>query len=518
MTSIIALDRHDDLASIRHRLSATSDRRVVLVLPWDAGFFSRELDYDLLRREAERRQKEIALVSADPDRRAAARSAGFPAFPTVQEAEEEVPRWSTPAADQITPPPRPWWRAPVELTPPPERPRPKWLRWTSLSVRLLIFIAVLSVLAFTAYAIVPQGSVTLVPAGDEFSAIVPVAIDMEAEAVDTAAGVIPARRVGLEVEGYAEVETTGAMDVFAGQAVGTVVFRNLLAQDYRVPSGTVVRTSSTSYPVRFRTTQDVVVPAGGEASASIEAVDDRGGNVGAFQINQVEGVAASAVRVINPQSTTGAEAQEVRVATQSDLDRLEEKLMAELLDQAYREMHEVEGLLGVNETVLRPSLRVEAVPKRAFNRFVTEQADTVGLNMRILVSGRAADIDNARTVAYAVLQRQMPSSYRLLTADFEVGEVAEEDVTSGDFTIFVTAHGYGVASVDPGRAASLARGRRVDEARDELQAELPLAEPPEISLWPNWPAYLGWLERMPLLSLRINVRVLEQGQIGERFN
>jgi hypothetical protein len=369
---------------------------------------------------------------------------------------------------------------------------------------------VLSIVAGSTYVIVPRSVVTLVPAGRKFSIIVPVSVDPDIEEIDHASRLIPARRVGIEIEGYAEVETTGVMDLVAGRATGEVLFTNLLAQDYVVPAGTVVRTSSTSYPIRFRTTADIAIPAGGQATAPIEALEDGVGNVGAFQINQVEGVAASAVRVINPEQTTGAEPRETRVVTQGDYDRLASQLMQQLLDQAYVDMSNT--LLEPSEILLRQSLRVEAVPKRAYTRFVTEQADTVGLNMRLLVSGRAVDVDNAEAVAYIALSRRIPPGYELVDASFELGEVAEEDIGPGRFTFFVTAHGYADAALDTGVAVSLIRGKRVADARESLLAELPLAEEPEIVLWPEWPERLKWLERLPLVPVRINVRVVSQGR------
>ncbi len=322
-------------------------------------------------------------------------------------------------------------------------------------------------------------------------------------------GVIPARRVGVEVEGHAEVETTGTMHVAVGQATGAVLFTNLLAQDYVVPANTVVRTSSSSYPIRFRTTADITVPAGGQASVPIEALEERIGNVGAFRINQVEGVAASAVRVINPQPTTGAEASEVRVVTQADYDRAREQLMQQLLDQAYVEMGD---LLEPTEVLFRQSLLIVGVPKEAYTHFISEQSDTVGLNMRLLVRGLAVDVDDAEAVAYATLSRRLPPGYVLVDAHFELGEVSEEDIGPGWFTFFVNARGIAAAALDTGAAVALVRGQRVDDARGQLLAEFPLSEEPQIVIWPQWPEWLKWLERLPLLPLRISVQVVPQGQ------
>jgi hypothetical protein len=504
----IELQTQDDLASIGHRLDQVKDGRVVLVVPWDMQFLSRRLDFDLLQREVERRRLKVAIVSADFERRGLAHRCGVPAFATVSDAKS-TQKWHARSLEPVEAPPRHWWDVEVDLQP---RPRlrllsflPPWFNWVKLTVRLLIFLLALMVVVVSAYVIVPSGSVTLVPASREFITIVPVSTDVDIEEVDHVAGLIPARKVGDYFEGSVEVETTGIMNLVTGRAAGDVEFTNLLVQDYVVPKGTIVRTSSTSYPIRFRTTADIVVPAAGRALAPIVALEDGVGNVGAFQINVVEGVAASAVAVINPQATSGAEPQEARVVTQADYDRGQALLMQQLLGQAYDGLSE--SYLEPSEILLRQSLRVEAMPKLAYDRFVTEQADRVGVNMRILVSGWAVDVDNAEAVAYFSLSRRIPPGYRLMDARFEMGEAAEESIGPGDFTFFVTAYGEADAMLNPGEAVSLVRGRRLDDARNRLVANLPLAKEPQITHWPDWPKQLGWLDRMPLIPLRITVKI-----------
>jgi hypothetical protein len=517
MPKVVELQTQDDLASIRHRLGLVEGDHVILVVPWDMQFLSRKLDFDLLRREAERLCLQVAIVSTDLERRGLARNCGFFAFARVSEAQS-AKRWTLRPPEPVEPPPRHWWDADVDLQPRPRsrllRLIPPWFDWVKVSVRLVIFLLALLVVVVSAYVVVPSGSVTLVPAREEFITIVPVSTDVELEEVDHAAGLIPARKIGDYFEGTVEVETTGIMHLVTGRATGKVEFTNLLVQDYVVPKGTIVRTSSTSYPIRFRTTEPVVVPAAGRAEAPIEALEDGVGNVGAYQINQVEGVAASAVAVINPSATTGAEPREARVVTQADYDRGQVLLRQQLLDLAYAELSS--NYLEPTEILLRQSLRIEATPKLAYDRFVTEQADKVTVNMRVLVSGWVVDVDNAEAVAYFVLSRRIPSNYKLMDARFEMGEAAEETVGSGQFTFFVTAYGYADAMLNPDEAADLVSGRHLSDARSLLVANMPLAEEPKITLWPDWPANLKWLERMPYLTLRISVMVESHTQVAEQ--
>jgi len=501
MREVIYLQEEDDLTVVRVRLRAARDGRVVVVVPWDARFLSRPIDGELLWREAERLGLEVAVVSPDPDRRGLARQMGLAAFATVEEAER-ASSWPRPARRKVEPPPRPWWEEEPSLRPPPLPVASPWARRARQGARLTVFFATLLVLLISSAIVVPQADVTLVPTGETISVIVPVAADMEAESVDPEARLVPARRVGDYFEGYIEVETTGTAAFESGRSTGTVLFTNLLAQDVSVPAGTVVRTSAGSFPIRFATTEPVVVPALGQAPAPIQALQEGPvGNVGVNQINQVEGIAALALRVTNPEPTHGGATQEVRAVSQADMDRARELLTAQLLEEAYQEL---QIYLEPTEFLPRQSLEVQAA-EIAYNRFLTERADTLGLHMRLLVTGLAVDQDNAEAVAYAVLARRLPAGYGLVGATFEIGEVAEEPLGDGDLTFFVTATGYAAARLDQEEVRQMVLGQPVDRASERLEAALPLAEPPRIEVWPEW------FPRVPVLPLRIAVHVVPQG-------
>ncbi len=516
--TVIELQSHDDRVSLRYRLSAVADRRVVLVLPWELDFLSRSLDFDLLRREALRQRKEVAVVSADPERRRLAREGGVPVFRTV-EAAHTASRWKGRGDQPIAAPPRPWWAPEVDLQRERKRPRPTWLSRMGTGIRLGLFGLVVVVLAATAYAIGPRAEVTLVPSGAEVTVDVRVAVNPETETAQyfggeaatgetgAVAGSVPTRRVGLEVERTAEVATTGTQTVIVGRATGEVLFINLLPQDYVVPAGTIVRTSSTSYPIRFRTTADVVLAVDGQGTAPITALDERTGNVGALQINRVEGVVGSAVRVINPQPTKGAEPQDIQVVTQDDYDRLREQLTQELLNDAHHDLH---SLLEPYEFLPRESLRVESVPKKAYSHFVGEESETVSLNLRLLISGQAVDAADVQGIAYRGLIEKLLPNQQLIEADFDIGAVRQDEDALGWFTVAVSGRGYAAAVIDPDEVVRSVRGQSVCDTQTILMADYPLAEPPQITVWPEWPDVLSWLERMPLLPIRMKVRVTPQ--------
>ena len=499
MTELIHIQHSDDLDTLRGHLRRARSQRIILFLPWDTRLLSRPLDFEILRREAARLGVEVSIVSPDPDLRALARAEGMAVFADAEVAEA-TPTWPRPRSrPPVEPPARPWWEEERAPRPRPKRSLPHWATRARSGVRMTVLVLTVLTVLLASAIVGPQATITLAPVGETLQIIVPVSADMEVETPDVAAGLIPARRVGDWFAGYIEVETTGTAAFQFGRATGTVLFTNLLPQDVAVPARTVVRTSAGSFAVRFATTQEVTVPALGQVPAPVEALEEGpAGNVGVNQINQVEGVAALALRVTNPEPTSGGSLQEVRAVSQDDMDRARQLLTAQLLDEAYEGL---QAYLEPTELLPRQSLSIQAA-ETAFDRFVTERADTVGLQMRLLITGLAVDQDNAETVAYATLAAQLPDGYELVEAEFEIGEVAEEPLGSGDLTLFVTTSGYVAARLDPEAVRRMALRQPPGRAAERLEAALPLAEPPEIVVWPEW------FPLLPVLPLHITVHVV----------
>jgi hypothetical protein len=90
--------------------------------------------------------------------------------------------------------------------------------------------------------------------------------------------------------------------------------------------------------------------------------------------------------------------------------------------------------------------------------------------------------------------------------------VEDDDTGLGWFVFYVTGSGYAAAEIDGDEVIEQIRGKPVRDARAQLQAELPLAEPPQFVTWPKWPETLTWLERVPLIPLRVDVHVTPQVQ------
>jgi hypothetical protein len=494
----------DNRYTLREALRRHLGKRVLFVLPWDADEgLKLPLDFEVLMRAARRGDQEVAWVVEDPDRRPLVREAGFPVFANVKEAEAYVTEHE--GLPPLKPPPEPrpprvpWWaEEPQPKSLPHPRRRPVWL----LPLELAVLVVVLFLVGTVGFLVTPSAQVHLAPVGATYEIIVPIHVDPEMETVDLETRTIPSRRVGDEFEGYAEVATTGRSLSFSGKATGWVAFTNQLGQDYNVPAGTIVRTSAGSYPVRYQTTADVTVPPFGQAQAPVEALEEGPrANVDAYQINFVEGVVGFALRVTNPAPITGAQSEEVLTVSEEDRERVWELAAEQAMGEAYNGLQS-EAYLEPGELLPRQPMVIQAVPKTAYTHLVGEQSDTLGLSLRLLVTGRTVDATDVRAVAYRELASHLPEGYTLTDARFEYGQAAEEDVGPGIFTLYVTAHGYASAEIDRGAAWEMIRGQPVEEAEAALAEAFPLARPPEVEVSPSW------FPRVPHLPLRVDIDVV----------
>jgi hypothetical protein len=499
----ITIQTTDDRYTVRETLRRVGDDQVLITLPWeiDRGWIE-PLDFEVQRRVAQGRNLNVAWVIQDPARRPAARQAGFPVFKSEQAALEHLSQnhgaGKLKPASEPEQPRLPWW-APLPRKPKaPQRERPPtWL----LALEAVVLLVVLGVVVVAFLLAVPSATVTLHPATITYSRIVPISVDPNLDIVDLQRGVIPSQRIGEEFEGYAEVSTSGRGFAFSGRATGQVLFTNLLGQEYRVPAGTIVRTSAGSYPVRYETTAGVTIPAFGQAQAPVQALEEGpSGNVDAYQINLVEGVVGFAVRVTNPAPIAGAESQTVRIVSQADRDRAWALAADQVMAQAYNGLQALASQ-EPGRFLPQQTLVIQAAPRAAYTHLVGERTDTLGLSLRLLVTGEAIQGRDAQAVAHRQLVTQLPEGYTLVDAQYQFGEAAEEDIGPGRFTFFIMARGYAAAKIDQSRVLEIVQATPVEEAAAELEQSLPLARPPEINVTPSWFPYVPFLD----INTQVNV-------------
>jgi hypothetical protein len=398
---------------------------------------------------------------------------------------------------------------------------PRLFRWLRGTLAVSVFVFGLLAPVGAAFLFLPGARVVVTPSRMSRSAIARITVVVPPpgqedglDEIDFEGQRIPGRRVSAEVGATATSAATGSADVPTSRATGTVVFSNLLAQDYTLGQGTAVRTSAGT-PVRFLTVGDVTVPPLGQAAIGIEAVEPGPqGNVDVGLINRVEGAASRAVRVTNPEATRGGGVSQVRAVTEDDRDALRRTVLTQLRSQGYQrvlERPEADGGLREGEYLIPGSVRVFQVLHETYDRFATEEAESVKVEMRVLVTGVVVDLGDAYNLAQHVLSRQVPEGYELLDVTYHPGLMGDNVLGNGTLTFFVEADGVAEARVQGDELVRRVRGKPVEEGMTLLSTaqrddDLLIADVPEVEIWPEWAS-----GRFPWLAWRIEVVEAPEG-------
>lgn len=515
---VLRLEGDEDIHAVRMIISRAQTERLLLDVPRGHTAFRSIVRLKLLARQAHANGVQLALVSRDPEIREQAREIALPVFRSVGKAQK-AGTWKQPSEEALTP--RRQLRgngdtdwesyqgtnllseAPLEW----QRGRESVLarreqigapaNWADRFALMGLVIGVVIVVLIGAVLIVPSARITLIPAQQNITAEFEATADLDAGIVGLSENRVPAERHTVTVEGRAQTATSGRKDVPDQPATGEVVFVNLLPQDVPIPEGTIVSTSA-AVPVRFRTTEEVTIPADERATAPIEALNPGpSGNVGALLINRVQGPASTAVRVFNPDATQGGTVKQAQTVTAADKDQLREQLSQRLVQEGRTVLEErvPEGFLLIPETV-----QFEPVTE-SFDKLVGEQADVLSLLYRLRVSGRIVSEEDLERIGRRTLRQRVPSDQTLLEEGQRTELMAGEQIDEEQVQITAVAHGIVAAEIPGGRVQELARGQPVEEAQAALMERLPLAATPAIEVTPSW-----W-PRMPYLPLRIFVRV-----------
>jgi len=507
---VLYLEKDDDIDVIREKLARAQARKVLLVVPHGSRAFKSPLDFRLLRRQAGRQALEVALVSNHPLTRDLAAQEGVRVYGSI---------WRSKYASHWT------LRRQRPRRGPKKRRVPLWRRMPSpwrqgsgcgeqFAALMLILVTAAAAYGLIFY-VVPTAIVTLVPATQPIQAEVEVVVSRDVEEVDWTTGRIPAKLIQVQVEENGEVPTTGKRDAPDSLATGSVVFINQLSQPVTVVTDTIVSTSLGTV-IRFHTTEAVeLAPAiGATATVPIEALEPgSGGNVDAQLINTVEGPISLQVRVTNPAPTVGGGFRQVGAVTAADKNRLRSLLLQQLQQRALAEMQKE---LDDGQAILPETVQIDAILAEDYDQFVGEPAEFLGLEMRALVSALAYRQDHVRAQAFRALSNAVPDSFDLVNGTQTLENVEMAGVLPEGRAVSLTARAGAtvVAAIDQAEVHRAVQGKPPELAGLTLAQTLPLAAPPDIQLGPDWMMDLGWLERVPPLSLRILVQVRKTAPEG----
>ncbi|MCX7938227.1 MAG: hypothetical protein N2545_02150, partial [Thermoflexales bacterium] len=210
-----------------------------------------------------------------------------------------------------------------------------------------------------------------------------------------------------------------------------------------------------------------------------------------------------------PEPTQGGGDVTVRSVTEADMNRLRAALRRRLLERAEAAMREQPEVINSGLIILPETLFIADVQDETFDRFLTEQADQLTLNMRLQVAGLAVDPRDLNAIARRALERKVPQGFMLLDVIAVDAAVAEEG-TGALTQLFVDAQGLAGANIDANEVRRLVRGLTLAEAQVTLLRRFSLTRSPQIEVQPSW--FVRLTNRLPWIVTRIEARVLREVQ------
>jgi hypothetical protein len=490
-TQIITLESHDDLISVRDRMSWAKTPRILLVWPKYEKVTLRQVDLKVLQRHAASLGAQLGLVSRIRRVRMDAEALHIPVFKSTGDAQRLA--WPKPRRKRFK------WRPPrKDLRERREQVLVKDEPWRSQPLtRVLAFLAgVVAVLVLVALFI-PSARITLNPVSKMQSLVLPVVASPSVESVFIT-GSIPALEKHVIVEGAQTVNVTGEGVVPQSKAKGIVEFHNLTEHSVAIPAGTVMRNGE---GVRFVTTVDSEMDAGvGKIlQLPVEAVEGGiSGNLDPDSINAIEGRLGLSLSVTNPKATTGGRELPSVQASDADRERVKNLLM-KTLEQDARQKFESE--LAAGDLPLEKTMTVSQILSEQYDPPAGAAGTSLKLDMRVEYLSHYASAPDLAELATLALNASLPSGFLAAGSD-EITVKPESDPTVGEDGSAkwnMRAERRIVQQINPDLVTSMVQGFGAWNVKSELKQNLPLAAAPEVQLTPSW---WPW---MPIVPFRIKV-------------
>lgn len=492
-TQIITLESHDDLISVRDRLSWVKTPRVLLVWPGYEDVTLRSLDLKVLQRHADSLGAQIGLVTRRESVRREAEAWGIPVFESTTAAQKDAwPAPKTRGRRAPRPPRRDLRRVRQEAI-------PAEAGWGSNGgPRIAMFaVGVLAVLA-VAGIFVPRAAITLAPESQDQSIVIPVAASPSIQSVFVT-GSVPSRVESVIVEGSQTIPIIGQITLPVTRARGIARFENLTQFEVAIPAGTVIFSLGES-PVRFATLNSTRITPGIEefVEVPIEAVQaGAAGNLPANALQAIEGSLGLSAIVTNPEPTDGGSDQTAIGASEADRDQLRQSLLDDLTSRAEVNL---QSQVAPDDLLLLDTMAVSQTLTETFSPAPDQPGTSLTLHMRVEFTLQVVSTDDLDQLARSALDAALPGGF-IPAADSLTIESVSAPVTDaqGVTTWDMKAGRRLLRTVDPAQVLNLVRGRSPGAAAAALEGALTLQSAPQIEVLPAW---WPWL---PIIPFRIDI-------------
>jgi len=484
-TKIITLESHDDLISVRDKLSWAKTPRILLVWPKYEKVTLRVLDLKVLQRHADSLGAQLGLVTRRANVRHDAESLGIPVFISTSSAQKDLWPDSAARSQRIPKPPR------RDLRQLRDDVYPQESAWrTSLLGRVITFSAGVMAVLVVAGIFVPRAEVTLYPKQQMQAIDIPVTASTSFTSVSIT-GSIPATSISVTVTGDQTLAITSEIALPGEKATGIARFTNLGNDAIEIPAGTIV---STSGLIRFGTLNNTRLPGGTDqfVEVRIEAVQGgANGNVAIDSITVVEGVLGTSMTVNNPDATSGGTDHDAVGPSGDNRTKLRQIVLDNLRTTAETQLR---AQLQPGDLLLEDTISDAEILQEDFSPPEGQEGKTLSLKMEAQYSARYVLDKDLHQLAASTLGGSAPDGYST-NSDVTYQTVSNPVTDSEDVTHFdLQATQISILQIDEVKAFSIMRGLSLPHAKTELMKAFELRQPAQIAIQPSW---WKWLPLIP---------------------
>ena len=492
-TTLIQIDPHDDLTSIKDKMTWAKSPRMLLFFPHGYPLNQSPLTMKLIRRYAETNGSRVALITRDRVMREIAEEQGIHCFSSAPQAEKKSwgtinqtkPLGTIKGVDKITE---------LKTITPLQTKSKRYPFQKIVSVFLFLGVGVFSLLFF-----IPSAHIVLYPVQTQQQIEYQVIVNPGAVTVDIS-GNIPSEQLSIQVSGDASGSSSGKVVVPKAKATGEISITNQSNKTVTLPKGTIVSTSGFS-PIEFYLTSAVSLAPSAETTikAPIEAVmAGESGNVDSGMIITIGGL-DNVVSLKNLKPTLGGLEQSFPTPTENDYKKLEEKLRIQLLSICK------EDLIGKTkeETILIENT-IELGEENSRNQIpaIGEPSDSATLSMTVTCGAIGYLVENEKQLAKMILDQNLENGLMPLNDIINIEKVTGVSLTT-DEKYFWTEQASRelMPEMDKQSLVNLLSGKSDKEASNLLNQAMDQTKPAEISIKPAW---WSW---MPMLPNRIVIEI-----------
>ena len=380
---------------------------------------------------------------------------------------------------------------------------------------LVIALAVLGLVVLVggvgAYVLLPSATIVVTPRPE---ALQPLKLDVRADPAatqpDATTLVVPAVDVPVPVTVTDTFQATGKR-VEETKATGQVRFSNLdFLRTNTIPGGSIV---STNAGVRFRTNSTVTVPKAdlvgltvfpGRATVGVTAVE--AGLAANVEPNTIvivpRGEDPQALKVVNPDATSGGTHEEFPKVAQADVDAALKQLST-ALDAAFQDRLADPSLAAPGATVFRETAVLgDATPSVDPTTLVDQEIAAFQLELSATGTVVTVDPSPITSIAEQRFRSTVPAGHQLVAGSIKV-TVGAATVTDRVVTFPATATGQQIAVLDPDALRRLVMGKSLADAR----AALAVYGDATVTAWPDWVGTIPTIDSRVSLSIQGSVPV-----------